>query len=316
MPGDAALQLTITPCHPLHAVMKSLKIWLLCDGKPGHENQSLGLAEAIQRRVACEIYRIPLERAVIWKRLGKALLSAKELPTPDFIFGAGHATHLTLWWLARRTGAKSVVLMRPSLPLGCFDFCIAPYHDFPDGFRNPKVLLTHGALHRVTPGDEPRSGGLILIGGPAQGEAWDEAAMEVVLRHLVSDGAWTLGDSRRTPEGWLSSLGGRWPNVKLMPHTATGPDWVRAQMQSAEQVWVTEDSVSMICEAAGSGARAGILPMPSSKAPERVKRGIDALVKAGHATRYETWKQTHSLPLSETPLLEADRSARWLLDQK
>lgn len=137
--------------------------------------------------------------------------------------------------------------------------------------------------------------------------------MEAVLDSLVREGAWTIGDSRRTPAGWLDGLRGRWPDVKLVSHADTGPDWVRAQMQAAEQVWVTEDSVSMICEAAGSGARAGILPIPGSRPRARVKRGIDGLVDAGYATRYETWKESRSLPPAGQPLLEAARCAEWLL---
>lgn len=289
-------------------------IWVLCDGKPGHENQSLGLAEAMQRRVACEIHRIALNMAVYWRRSGGAVEAAQGLPVPDFIFGAGHATHLTLMRLARRTGARSVVLMKPSLPLACFDLCIAPYHDFPDGFQHPKILLTHGALHRVTPGSGPRKGGLILIGGPMQGDAWDGTTMEAVLDRLVKEGDWIMGDSRRTPAGWLEGMQGKWENVELVSHSATGPDWVRERMQAAEQVWVTEDSVSMICEAAGSGARVGILPMPGSTPRARVKRGIDELVNTGYATRYETWRETHFLPSAIKPLLEADRCADWLLE--
>jgi mitochondrial fission protein ELM1 len=289
-------------------------IWVLGDGKPGHENQSLGLAEALQRRVACEIHRLALERSVFWKRMGGAVRAARGLPAAHFIFGAGHATHVPLWWLARRTGAKSVVLMKPSLPLACFDRCIAPYHDFPDGFQHSKVMLTHGALHRVTPGNGPRNGGVVLIGGPADAAGWDGRAMEAVLDTLVKEGSWIVGDSRRTPAGWLESLRGKWPSVELVSHAATGPDWVREQMQTAEQVWVTEDSVSMICEAAGSGARVGLLPMPGTAQRARVRRGIDGLVAAGYATRYENWLAAGSLPPASRPLLEAERCADWLLE--
>jgi mitochondrial fission protein ELM1 len=203
--------------------------------------------------------------------------------------------------------------MKPSLPLSCFDFCITPRHDFPEGFRHPKVLLTHGAPHRIVPGDGPRSGGLILIGGPAKGGMWDGTTMEAVMDDLVREGDWIIGDSRRTPEGWLSGLKGKWPHVRLVPHAETGPGWVRERMQAAEQVWVTEDSVSMICEAAGSGARVGILPMPGSSPRARVARGINGLVEAGHVTRFDKWRATRCLPPAGKPLLEADRCAEWLL---
>ena len=138
--------------------------------------------------------------------------------------------------------------------------------------------------------------------------------MEAVVCSLVSDGQWIIGDSRRTPAGWLAGLQGRWPNVKLVPHAETGPDWVRDRMRAAGQVWVTEDSVSMICEAAGSGARVGILPMPGAAPRARVQRGIEGLVAGGHATRYEAWKVAGVLPPAVRPLLEADRCAEWLFE--
>ncbi|MEO7100899.1 MAG: ELM1/GtrOC1 family putative glycosyltransferase, partial [Luteolibacter sp.] len=80
--------------------MKSpVVIWLLCDGKPGHENQSLGLADALARRVSCEVLRISLagKRGLI-HRVKSALAASVGFPKPDLIIGAGHATHFALLW--------------------------------------------------------------------------------------------------------------------------------------------------------------------------------------------------------------------------
>ncbi|MBM3864135.1 MAG: hypothetical protein FJ385_09365 [Verrucomicrobia bacterium] len=132
-----------------------LVLWLIGDGKPGHENQSLGLAEAIGRRVPVDIHRIRLAQGRgLLGRLAAATATAKTLPRPDFILGAGHATHLPLLWLARKYGAKSVVLMKPSLPLACFDWCIAPEHVFHTAARARMSSSPAGrsiACRRVTP---------------------------------------------------------------------------------------------------------------------------------------------------------------------
>ena len=35
-------------------------VWRFSDGKPGHDNQSLGLVDALQRRIPIDIYDIPV----------------------------------------------------------------------------------------------------------------------------------------------------------------------------------------------------------------------------------------------------------------
>jgi mitochondrial fission protein ELM1 len=90
---------------------RALTLWLIGDGKPGHENQSLGLAEAMQRRATCEIHRISIAgKGGIFGRIRAAFAQSAALPSPDFIIAAGHATHLPLLWLARKYSAKSIVL--------------------------------------------------------------------------------------------------------------------------------------------------------------------------------------------------------------
>lgn len=294
---------------------RELVIWVLGDGKPGHENQTLGVAEAIQRRNPCRIHKIDLSGARWFlARLRQSQLLGRELPQPDWIFGAGHSTHLPLIWLAARFRAKSVVFMKPSLPISCFGHCIAPYHDYPQGASRANLLLVYGAPNRVTPGIAERGHGLILVGGPAFPDQWDGEILSEAIDRLVADGGdWVIGDSRRTPGNWLQSVGGRWRNAHLVSHEDTPQDWVRDKLQASDPVWVTEDSVSMICEASGSGANVGILPMPGARRGGRVQQGIEGIVAAGYATRFEDWKASGRFSPVEKPLLEADRCAEWLL---
>ena len=155
---------------------QSLVIWVLDDGKPGHRNQSLGLAEAMGRIRDVSIHLISLPHNVgIFSRIKKACEEAGKLPKPDFVMAAGHKTHLALLYLARKTGARSVVLMKPSMPCRWFDHCLIPEHDFQEGVKTPRnVILTKGALNRVTydPGAKDGSG-LILIGGKSSEFGFD-----------------------------------------------------------------------------------------------------------------------------------------------
>jgi mitochondrial fission protein ELM1 len=295
-------------------VTQPLTVWLVCDGKPGHENQSTGLAEAVARRVPCGIHRISLagKRGLIG-RVRAAVAGSAGFPKPDLILAAGHATHPALLWLARKHAAKSIVLMRPSLPLGCFDLCIAPDHDFPDGCARENVILTRGALNRVTPGTGEKTGKLILIGGPSKTHGWDGATIIDMLSQCTDRGGWELTDSRRTPEGFLDEVRTRLPGVTVFPHQQTPPDWVPGKLQHAKEVWVTEDSVSMIYEALTSGARVGLLPVPRLKTDSRVLKGLDSLVTESFLTPFPAWLGTQRLQTPPTPAREADRCADVLI---
>lgn len=288
--------------------MQALTLWILGDGKPGHENQSLGLAGALGRRVACEVHRIPAQP---WR---VALEAAAGLPKPDLIVAAGHATHKLLWWLARKHRTRSVVMMRPSLPMAFFDLVIAPEHDFknkptPGG----RVLTTQGALNRVVSVDDaPKQGALVLLGGPSKHHGWDAQAMRGMLAAIAGrTPGLEAADSRRTPDGFFDSL----DFIKTKhPHHETPPGWLADRLARAAEVWVTEDSVSMVYEALTGGARVGVLPVPRLRENARVIQGLDRLVAAGWATRFEDWKNGGPLQSPPTRLAEADRAAAWVLD--
>jgi mitochondrial fission protein ELM1 len=291
-------------------VKRPLTLWLIGDGKPGHENQSLGLAEAMQRLVACDIHRISIAGEVgFFGRIRAALTQSAALPSPDFIIAAGHSTHLALLCLARKHRAKSIVLMRSSLPLRCFDLCIAPHHDFPKKPTRKNLILTRGAINRVHAGELPKTGKLILIGGPSKTHGWDPAAMLDMLAKVTATGSWQLTDSRRTPEGFLEQIKKQLPDIEIFSCKETAPDWLPDKLSRATEAWVSEDSVSMIYEALSSGARVGLLPVPRMNSHSRVLRGIDELIEAGYLTPFSAWQKTGHLSRASEPLNEAGRCA-------
>jgi mitochondrial fission protein ELM1 len=298
--------------------LKLHPLWILSDGKPGHENQSLGLAEAMVRLTPCSVHVLRLSPADGWiSRIRHAVKLAAALPRPRFIIAAGHSTHLPLCWLAKSQRATSVVLMKPSLPLACFGVCIAPQHDFPGPKKPANLITTRGALNRVLPGPPDRKGKLILIGGPSKTHGWDTQSL---IRHLATitseSGPWLLTDSRRTPPDFLPAAQSALPNVEFHPHTTTPPGWVPSHLADSAEVWVTEDSVSMIYESLTSGARVGLLPCPRLKSTSRVISGLDALVADGFLTPFDIWKSSRNLPHQPTPLREADRCAKLLLQHQ
>lgn len=271
-------------------------IRVLSDGRPGHENQSVGLALALARRTGATHEVVKFDpKAPVWARMRAASAdSGDDAKRPDLVIAAGHRTHLPLWWAARKFGARSVVIMKPSLPLAFFDLALVPRHDLADGAADSeKRILTRGALNRVPealPAKEAR--GLVLIGGPSKHHGWDGAALAPMIARVVaarSELEWIVGDSRRTPDGFLRGLelpaGVRATKV---PHQETGPGWLAGELARTREVWATADSVSMVHEALTAGAATGVLPAPALDGGDggRPGRAVAGLIAAGLVAEY------------------------------
>lgn len=292
-----------------------LTVWVVSDGKPGHVNQSLGLAEALARATPTRIHRLtalPAWRA--WLMLLFRNSPDPTLPAPDLILGAGHATHLTLLAARRACGGRAVVLMKPSLPRRCFDLCILPRHD---GIAaDVRTLVTEGAVNRIRPsGTRNPERGLMLIGGVSPHFAWDNDAIELQIKSIVArtpERHWTLTTSRRTPVDFLAQLPPA-ANLDIVPHTATGPDWLPAQLAACGMAWVTPDSASMVVEALTAGADVGVFDLPV-KPKSRVGHAIAGLADARRVTRFARWCAHGTLHPNTEPLAEADRCAAWILE--
>jgi mitochondrial fission protein ELM1 len=289
-------------------------VWVVSDGKPGHINQSLGLADALGRAAATETHVIgalPAWRAAIALLLKR--LPGNRLPSPDLIVGAGHSTHATLLAARRARGGRTVVLMKPSLPRNWFDLCITPQHDgIPSDAR---TLTTEGALNRIRPSQSrTEHRGLLLIGGESKHFDWDSDAIQVQIKSIVArspDTQWTLTTSRRTPTDFLPGLPG-YPNLAVVPHTATAPGWLAEQLDHSGVVWVSPDSASMVFEALTAGADVGVFDLPV-RPKSRVAWAISHLVDAHRVTRFVQWCAHGKLHPNLHPLAEADRCAEWIL---
>ena len=300
--------------------MSLLHVWRFGDGKAGHDNQSRGLVEAIDRLRPVEaVVPNPLSTfgALAVLSLGRTPAAWRSLPAPDLILGAGHRTHLSLLAARRCRGGKTVVLMQPSLPFGLFDLCLIPEHDSPP--TRPNVLVTRGALNRIQPSAvlEPDRG-LLLIGGPSAHFGWDDAGLHRQIATVVAATPgirWTLTTSRRTPATFLASSKAGWDEaLTVVPVAETGSDWLPAQLARARQAWVTADSVSMVYEALTAGAAVGVLDVPC-KRPGRVGRGLERLAEQGWVTRFEDWRRISRLTRPPGSFDEAGRCARWIVER-
>ena len=290
-----------------------LQILLLSDGKPGHENQSYGLTEALKRIIAVKVTTLPVEKKHLLSNLLPSGHLEEGIPKPDLIIGAGHTVHGRMLALSKKNQAPCVVMMKPSLPIGLFSLCLIPYHDLHGKDPSPNMIATRGALNRVThQTGQTRQGGLIMIGGPSSSYGWESESITKAITTSVNrseNHPWQITDSRRTPDGELENLAKACPSLLPHPHTTTAHDWLPERLAEVAEVWVSEDSVSMIYEALSSGARVGLLPAPRLKPGGRIAKGIDELISEGYLTPFSKWDPSSPLSLPPNVLQEAKRCA-------
>ena len=256
---------------------RNLSCWLVTDGKPGMENQCLGLAEAMG--LVPTIKRIRLRFP--WEQLSPSLLrigNAWSLtadsdpiapPWPDVLIGTGRRSVSSS--LAVRAAAPSCFRIqiqdagiRPSL----FDMVVVPRHD---SLRGDNVMVTTGALHRVTPAViaaaaarlGPSFAALsrplvaVLVGGDNGAYRMDAAAATLLGRQLAAlaeRGAGLLvTPSRRTGAANEAILREALAGQSAFVWDGSGENPYFALLGLADSIVATPDSVSMVSEACSTG---------------------------------------------------------------
>ncbi len=304
----------------LQAPRPNLAVWRFVDGKRGHERQTEGLLRALDEFVQLTETVIPLSNGIAgWAPQLRRLSKRRENP-PDLLAGAGHKTHLPMILCRLFTKkAKSVVLMKPSLPRCCFDFCVASSHDSVSA-SDGRALIIRGVLNPIRPSrNHDAKKGLILIGGPCRHVQWSNDAIFRQVKQAAAqapDVQWIATTSRRTPDLLCEKLRSlAIPNLRYVPPTKTDPNWMQKHLGCAAQTWVSPDSVSMIHEALTAGCLVRVFDLPLKKR-SKWKTALEELARDG-------WVSFHSQlnagsgggggasKLGE--FNEARRAALWLL---
>ncbi len=291
----------------------SLEIWLITDNKPGHKNQLEGLIQALSKKHSVipswiEIHSPDFSLIAFIKNLFQSRLQI------DFCIGAGHKTHfyLVLCKLLART--KTIVLMKPSLPLSWFDLVVAPEHD--NVAPAPNIIQTTGVINKIQRSSHRDSNkGLFLIGGPSKHFDWNNPEIIEQIQTIIQSQPtihWQLTTSRRTPDNFIQQLQQKKLQLQIIPHSQTNSNWLPKTLAESGQVWVSEDSVSMIYEALTSGANTGLLTVPCRQ-KGRIQHGIEKLLKNQQLTNFNQWRENPHFPDNAVILNEADRIADLIL---
>ena len=290
---------------------------ILAEPYAGLQAQALGLAEAAGLRPAV----VPLHPRRPWRWISARTwphpLKAVPLPgIPDYpIFAAGGTAAVVA--AALRTACRPVVqVQHPRTDPARFDVIVVNRHD---GLTGANVITTRTALHRATPArlaaaaeqwrpdlaHLPRPLVAVLVGG-SNGRFRLDAE---VARHLASRLAammradkvgLALTPSRRTAPAARAAF-----EATLKPQGAwvwdmQGENPYFGLLALADAIIVTEDSVSMVSEAAATAAPVLLAPLPGRS--RRIRLFNRLLEEDGRlrpfAGRLEVWPVQ---PIDDTP---------------
>jgi mitochondrial fission protein ELM1 len=296
-----------TPANPA--------VWVLHDGKAGMASQALGLAEAtgfpfIEKRLAIrfpwsalppEFWFLPFHAA---GDAGARLVP----PWPDLIIACGRNSAMPALAIKRASGGRTVAaqIQNPSVGNTEFDLFVVPEHD---RLRGPQVIVTRGAVHRVTPARlaaerrrfpalaaMPRPILSVLIGGTNKAYRLSLQRLGEIAELLADilragGGSALVTPSRRTGEAGLTLLCDRLKGVSASVWDGSGENPYFAYLALADAFLVTADSVSMISEAAATGKPVHILGLDGGNA--KFSRFHAAMQAAGvtrpFVGRIESW---------------------------
>ncbi len=313
-----------------------MNIWHLTDHKAGHVAQARGLFAALERAdFAVNVVDVSVNdlsnyalflRWVSGGWIGQLPKVLENQKKPDLIVGVGHATHWSLILLKKCfPKAKSIVLMRPTLPISLFDFAIIPAHDYSEAkpIVPDHVFISQGVLNPlVNQHRHEKNRHLILIGGASKRYACSETELIVQIKELLAKLSHQeepktiiLTTSRRTPVTLIENefFKENAYKIQLFPVSVTPPGWLFEQLQLAEVVWVTKDSGSMLFEALTAGCNVGLLAMPQIK-QDTVTQATDVLSEQRFFLPLSAYLQGECFQ-EKQPLREADRVVAKLLDE-
>lgn len=267
-------------------------IWIISEGSPGHVSQSVGLAEELAAQVSATIRQFecrprsggivrgfirrflmgklarPLPDLILrhWLRLERP---AKDEPAPDVIIASGGKSVFAARTLATKHGVPLIFLgERKPYPATWFHTTFSPssFDSEPNDIRMDVIptKITPQIVRQAAANWSDRPAGrlwTILIGGLSRSHHyqtgdWErlaEGMTELARRESIR---WLVTTSRRSGIELESRL-----RDLLPPDIVADSVWwcgqpekkLSAYLGTAEKVWVTQDSVSMVTEAVATG---------------------------------------------------------------
>jgi uncharacterized protein len=261
--------------------------WVVTDGKAGMVNQCVGLAEALDADFEVKRVRLrtPWRDLTPYFRWGGRMQFASDSdalrpPWPDLLIATGRHSVAASILVKRlsRGKTRTVQIQNPVVSLKHFDLVVAPRHDEISG---DNVVVTRGALHRVTPwmlreGVEHLAWRLqhlrrpyisVLIGGSNNVYRLGVEEMQSLASRLAQctramNGSLIITPSRRTGAGNRDILKEALIDVPHYLWTGMGENPYFGVLGLGDFIVVTADSVNMVSEAASTGKPVYVAELP------------------------------------------------------
>ena len=293
-----------------------LKVWCLSDGKPGHYNQSKGLLQTLGLGYTLQLEWLDMRLRFRWLRwlmriminrgvANQWLVNRHELTLPagkpDLILSTGGNTSFLNAALASLLGCKNYYLgsLRGLNPERfTLVFTIEPVTGATNNIVMPlaPVPVDHEARRQASEALKKEHQGplwTMLIGGSTREyryaeEEWQALAAEMNRLAMAHGIRWLITTSRRTGEKIEQAL----QQALDADHLAEAV-WYAAQprkvmtayLGSAERIFCTEDSLSMLTEAVTSGKPVTSLYPASCQPAATYQAAIQRLVEQGWIER-------------------------------
>lgn len=302
--------------------------WVLSEGLAGLQAQALGLAEAAgltpDVRVLTPGPPWKWIAARLWPRPLSVVAEALRAPLPDLVIGCGGMAGAVL--AALRGKSRPVVqVQNPRMDISRFDLIVANHHDELTG---PNVILSRTALHRVTPerlaaeaerwrdrlAPLPRPLVAVLLGGNngrfrLDRETGAKLAADLASMMRRDKVGVMVTPSRRTNTAVTALINAAIAPLGGQVWDGSGENPYFGMLALADLIVVTQDSISMISEAAATSA-----PVLVAELPGRSRRQglfLKTMRDEGRVRlfggRFAQWKVS---PLNDTPQAAATMRQR------
>jgi uncharacterized protein len=302
--------------------------WIVSEGLAGLQAQALGLAEAAELPSELRVLKpaAPWKwiTAKLWPNPLVAVAEAVRAPLPDLVIGCGGMAAAVLAAL-RRQSTRVVQVQDPRMNLRHYDLIIANTHDELTG---PNVVVTRTALHRVTPqrlameaerwwdrfSRYKRPLVAVLLGGSNGRYRLDREVARRLATDLISmirhdDVGVVVTPSRRTDPAVTEILREALEPLGGWVWDFQGENPYFGMLALADMIVVTQDSVSMISEAAATSVPVMVAPLPGKS--RRQALFLKTMMNEGRVRmfdgRFAAWPVS---PLNDTPLAAAEMKRR------
>jgi mitochondrial fission protein ELM1 len=287
--------------------------WVITEAAIGMQNQAIGLAEALALPYVLKTVIRPKH---FWQHLSLEDQGFVP-PWPDLLISCGRLGAIVSRDIRKKSAGKTftVHIQDPLIPPQYFDALIVPEHD---KLRGDNVLVTRGAIHRVTPeklikgADQfrpllaslPRPLICVLVGGKNRHQQFTSSTLYDFANKLIiaaknTGGGLAITPSRRTGAENEKKLKQYIQGIPAFVWDGQGENPYFGMLSLADAIVVTSDSISMISEVCSTGKPVYVYDLP--RAGKRHRHFLENLIRSGTARPFsgaiETWTYQ---PLKDT----------------